>query len=107
MSIWTSVTTDAGRVRLGGDARIVLDAFPHFPITAKVTFLATEAQFSPKAVETKSERDKLMLRVKVRIDPELLRGHVDAVRTGLPGQAYIIVDPQTACPPQLAGDARL
>lgn len=96
-------TAEAGRVKLGADARIVLDALPDVPIPAKVTFLATEAQFTPKAVETKSDRDKLMFRVKVRIDPALLRAHAAAVRTGLPGVAYVRVDPNVPWPPELVG----
>ena len=98
-------TADAGRVRLGADARIRLDAYPDFPIPAKVTFLATQAQFTPKAVETKNERDKLMFRVKLRIDPELLRKHAEAVRTGLPGVGYVLVSPTAAWPPQLKGES--
>ena len=39
-------------------------------IPAKVTFIANQAQFTPKTVETKNERDKLMFRIRVRIDPE-------------------------------------
>ena len=72
-------TLEAGQVKIGNDARILLDAYPDHPIRPKVTFLATQAQFTPKAVETKSERDKLMFRVKVRIDPDLLikYGHLE------------------------------
>jgi HlyD family secretion protein len=94
-------TADAGRVRLGTDARILLDALPDRPVPATVTYLATQAQFTPKAVETRSERDKLMFRVRVRIDPERLHGHEQAVRTGLPGIAYVRLDPTVAWPPQL------
>ncbi len=65
---------------------------------AAVSFLATEAQFTPKAVETRSERDKLMFRVKVRIDSTLLRSHEAAVRTGLPGMAYVRLDSTVAWP---------
>ena len=91
-------TADAGRVRLGAEALITLDAIPNVGIPAKVTFLATEAQFTPKAVETKTERDKLMFRVKVRIDEALLSAHLDSVRTGLPGVAYVRLDPATPWP---------
>ena len=49
-------------------------------------------------VETKTERDKLMFRVRVRIDPDLLRGHADEVRTGLPGVAYVRSIPSVAWP---------
>jgi HlyD family secretion protein len=96
-------TLEAGRVKIGNDARIVLDAYPDRPIRSKVTFLATQAQFTPKAVETKSERDKLMFRVKVRIDPDILSKYAESVRTGLPGNAYIRVDPKVEWPAWLRG----
>jgi HlyD family secretion protein len=94
-------TADAGRIRLGSDARIVLDAYPQHVIPAKVVFIASQAQFTPKTVETKDERDKLMFRVRVRIDPERLKGRAEIVRSGLPGVAYVRTDPQAAWPPQL------
>jgi HlyD family secretion protein len=96
-------TADAGRVRIGSDARIVLDAYPAHPIPAKVAFIASQAQFTPKAVETKDERDKLMFRIRVRIDPERLRTRAEAVRSGLPGIAYVHTDPNATWPPQLQG----
>ena len=66
-------TLDAGRAAIGDDARIVLDAFPKIAIPAHVTYIATEAQFTPKAVETQYERDRLMFRIRVRIDAALLK----------------------------------
>ncbi len=48
------------------------------------------------------ERDKLMFRMRVRIDPDLLRAHATEVRTGLPGMAYIRLDPKAAWPDALA-----
>lgn len=98
-------TIDVGKVRLGSDARIVLDAYPTHPIPAKVVFIASQAQFTPKAVETKNERDKLMFRLRVRIDPERLQGRGALVRSGLPGLAYVRTDPNTAWPPQLEPSA--
>jgi HlyD family secretion protein len=91
-------TEDAGQVRLGDDALIVLDALSGVALPAKVVFLATEAQFTPKAVETKTERDKLMFRVRVRINSDLLRVHRRDVRTGLPGVAYVRFDRSIAWP---------
>jgi HlyD family secretion protein len=91
-------TADAGRAMIGADARIVLDAAPTAPIPAKVTFVASEAQFTPKTVETKSERDKLMFRVKVRVDLDYLRGHAAEMRAGLPGVTYVKFDAQAAWP---------
>ena len=98
-------TAEAGRAKIGSEARIVLDAYPTFAAPAHVSFIATQAQFTPKAVETKSERDKLMFRVKVRVDPDLLRAHAADVRTGLPGIAYVRLDPKVEWPASLHGSA--
>jgi len=64
-------------------------------------FVASQAQFTPKTVETKAERDKLMFRIRVRIDPDRLEGREAMVRTGLPGVAYVRTDPSVAWPPSL------
>ena len=94
-------TAEAGRVALGADARIVLDAQPDAPIPAKVVFVATQNQFTPKMVETRSERDRLMFRVRVRIDPDLARTRAAQIRSGLPGLAYVLLDPHGAWPAAL------
>jgi HlyD family secretion protein len=88
----------AGRVRFGADARIVLDAYPMVAIPAKVNFIASQAQFTPKTVETQSEREKLMFRIRVRIDPERLQTRAERVRSGLPGVGYVLIDPTTKWP---------
>lgn len=94
-------TAQAGRVALGQEVRLVLDAVPHYVIPAAVTFVASVAQFTPKTVETESEREKLMFRVKAHIDPDLLREHLTQVKTGLPGMAYLRLDPQAQWPENL------
>jgi HlyD family secretion protein len=91
----------AGRVAIGADARIVLDAAPELVIPAKVSYVSDVAQFTPKTVETREERQKLMFRVKARIPPELLRQHVRDVKTGLPGVTYVRADPHAEFPPEL------
>lgn len=93
--------TVAGRVALGTDVRIVLDAAPQFTIPAKVSFVASTAQFTPKTVETTSERQKLMFRIKAQIDPQLLQKHLRQVKTGLPGVAWVRLDPQAPWPAAL------
>jgi HlyD family secretion protein len=98
-------TAEAGRVRIGADARITLDAVPDVAIPAKVSFVAAQAQFTPKMVETKDERDKLMFRIRVKIDPDRLRARADRVRSGLPGVGYVREDPAAAWPPRLQGTA--
>ncbi len=91
-------TDSAGKLKLGDAVRIVLDAEPTRPIPASVKFIASQNQFTPKMVETQSERDKLMFRIRVRIDPALLREHEAELRSGLPGLAYIRFDPHAAWP---------
>jgi HlyD family secretion protein len=95
----------AGRVQLGAETRIVLDAAPQFVIPAKVTFVADVAQFTPKTVETAEERQKLTFRVKAHIPAELLKKYVRDVKTGLPGVAYVQLDPHAPWPAHL--DVRL
>jgi HlyD family secretion protein len=92
----------AGRVQLGAETRIVLDAAPDFVIPAKVTFVADVAQFTPKTVETAEERQKLTFRIKAHIPPDLLKNYVRDVKTGLPGVAYVQLDPQAEWPAHLA-----
>jgi HlyD family secretion protein len=94
---------ESGKVKVGTDARILLDAYPNTPIPAKVSFLASQAQFTPKTVETKSERDKLMFRIRVRIDPDRLRDHAQSVRSGLPGMAFVLTEANVAWPKNLQG----
>ncbi len=94
-------TADSGRTKFGSDARILLDAYPNRPIPAHVSMIATQNQFDPKYVEVKEERDKLLFRVRVRIDPALLQKFVEHVHSGLPGVAYVRYDPNTAWPDQL------
>ncbi len=86
----------AHRLGIGSDARIVIDG-ADFAVPAKVTFVSPQAQFTPKQVETQSEREKLMFRVKVRVPPELVERYVDYVKTGIRGVAY--VRPGTNPPP--------
>jgi len=94
--------TVAGKLALGSEARIVLDAAPQYVIPARISFVASTAQFTPKTVETASERQKLMFRVKAQIDPALLRQHLTLVKTGLPGVAWVRTDNARDWPATLA-----
>jgi HlyD family secretion protein len=91
----------AGRVRIGSEVRLVLDAAPELVVPAEVTFVADVAQFTPKTVETAEERQKLTFRVKAHIPAELLEKHVRDVKTGLPGMAIVKLDPQAQWPAHL------
>lgn len=94
-------TEHAGRVALGAEVHLVLDAAPQYVIPARATFVADVAQFTPKTVETAEEREKLMFRIKARIDPVLLDKHIRDVKTGLPGMAYVRLDPRLEWPAAL------
>jgi HlyD family secretion protein len=94
-------TAQAGRVPLGSEARIVLDAYPDRVLPARVVYISSQAQFTPKTVETKDERDKLMFRLRARIDPQVLAGRASFVRTGLPGVTYVRTDPAIPWPANL------
>lgn len=98
-------TDAAGRVAIGSDVHLIIDAIPQYVVPARATFVADVAQFTPKTVETAEERQKLMFRIKARIAPELLRKYIRQVKTGLPGTAYVRLDADAKWPPQL--EARL
>lgn len=92
---------EAGRVRIGDEARVVLDAAPEYVFPARISFVATEAQFTPKTVETTSEREKLMFRVKLQAPPDLLKSLEDQVKSGLRGVGYVRTARETAWPARL------
>jgi HlyD family secretion protein len=87
----------AGRLRVGAEARIVLDALPERPIPARVRFVSEEAQFTPKQVETSSEREKLSFRVKAQV----LDGRDPVLKPGAPGVAWVRLDEGSPWPEQL------
>ncbi|MGH0031446.1 MAG: HlyD family secretion protein [Myxococcota bacterium] len=84
----------AAQVQLGAEARIHLDGFPGRQWPASVSYVAPEAQFTPKQVETRSEREKLVFKVKVQlptpVDP--------VVKSGMRGVAYVRLDPDAEWP---------
>ncbi|QBJ16150.1 HlyD family efflux transporter periplasmic adaptor subunit [Agrobacterium sp. 33MFTa1.1] len=94
-------TAEAGRTSMGSDVRLILDAAPQYTIPAKVSFVADVAQFTPKTVETEEERQKLTFRVRAQIPQELLQKYIQYVKTGLPGMAYVRLDPEAAWPENL------
>ena len=92
----------AGPLALGSEARLILDPVPQYVVPATVSFVASEAQFTPKSVETQEERDKLMFRVKLSIAPALLKQYEKQVKTGVRGIAYVRFREDAAWPDNLA-----
>jgi HlyD family secretion protein len=88
----------AGKLALGDDARTILDPVPQYVLPATISFVATEAQFTPKSVETAEEREKLMFRVKLQADPEVLKKYHRQVKTGVRGLGFVRTDPKVPWP---------
>jgi HlyD family secretion protein len=92
----------AGPLAVGSEARLILDPVPQYVVPAVVSFVASEAQFTPKSVETAEERDKLMFRVKLAIAPALLKQYEQQVKTGVRGVAYVRIRQDVLWPDNLA-----
>jgi HlyD family secretion protein len=90
-----------GKVPIGSEARIVLDAAPQYPIMARVAYVSPQAQFTPRTVETQEERHNLTFRVRLQIDRERLRQYEALVKSGLPGVGYVRFDQRRPWPANL------
>jgi HlyD family secretion protein len=88
----------AAKLDIGAEARLVFDALPGKAVIGAVSFVSPEAQFTPKQVETKSERDKLMFRVKIRVPEQTVEANLDRVKTGVRGVGYVKLDPAASWP---------
>ena len=60
--------TDLGKVKIGSTARVTTDSFPGKVYQGRVTFIASEAEFTPKQIQTQQERVKLVYRVKIEVE---------------------------------------
>jgi len=60
--------TDLGRVKLGAKAKITTDSYPGKVYEGRVSFIASEAEFTPKQIQTQEERVKLVYRIKIDVD---------------------------------------
>ncbi|MGA8964461.1 MAG: HlyD family efflux transporter periplasmic adaptor subunit [Pseudolabrys sp.] len=92
----------AGRLMLGDEARTILDPIPQNVLPTTIGFVATEAQFTPKSVETAEEREKLMFRVKLQADPQVINKYYRQVKTGVRGLGFVRTDPKIPWPAELA-----
>ncbi|MCP2040734.1 HlyD family secretion protein [Neisseria sp. HSC-16F19] len=89
------------RLKVGDEARIVLDGIDTvFPAT--VSFIATDAQFTPKAVETADERAKLMFKVRLKVPAAVAMEHRGLLKGGMTGNGYVRTDSSREWPRELA-----
>lgn len=96
------------RLAVGSAARIAPDG-TDIAVPARVSFVSPDAQFTPKQVETRSERDKLMFRVRLRTSQSLIERHIDIVKTGARGVGYVWIGSEKPAWPEflqkrIAGD---
>ncbi len=91
----------AGGVKIGAEGRITVDYDPVHAVAGYVSFVSPEAQFTPKQVETKSEREKLMFRVKIQIPKEVASQYVERIKTGVRGVGYVKVKDSAVWPQRL------
>jgi len=88
----------AAALKVGSEGRVTMDYEPNRSAVGYVSFVSPEAQFTPKEVETKSERDKLMFRVKIQVPKELVGHYIDRIKTGVRGVGYVKVTDSAAWP---------
>ena len=91
----------AASVKIGAEGRITFDHDAVRAVAGRVSFVSPEAQFTPKQVETKSERDKLMFRVKIKVPEELVSAYIERIKTGVRGVGYVKVNDGAVWPPRL------
>jgi HlyD family secretion protein len=73
-----------GKVKLGRQGKVMVDSFPHKEFIGKVTYISPEAEFTPKNIQTKEERVKLVFGVKIEVDnPD------QELKPGMPADAMI------------------
>lgn len=100
MNIYLPATV-VGLLAMGDEARMILDPIPQYVVPARVTFIAPEAQFTPKSVETQEEREQLVFRVKLQIPRELLVKFENQVKVGVRGLGFVRTAPDATWPADL------
>jgi HlyD family secretion protein len=78
---------DLGRVKLGAKARVTTDSFPGKVYEGRVSFISSEAEFTPKQIQTSEERVKLVYRIKIDIDNPR-----HELKSNMPADAEILTD---------------
>lgn len=97
-------SAEAAKTAIGAEGRIVLDILPDRAIPGTVSFVSPQAQYTPKQVEIRSERDRLMFRVKISAPKELVKRYLPLVKTGITGVGYVKTDANALWPDRLQSD---
>jgi HlyD family secretion protein len=79
--------TDLGKVKLGSKARVTTDSYPGKVYDGRVVFIASEAEFTPKQIQTQQERVKLVYRIKIEVaNPK------HELKSNMPADAEILLE---------------
>ncbi|MBZ5727195.1 MAG: efflux RND transporter periplasmic adaptor subunit [Acidobacteriia bacterium] len=79
--------TDLGRVKLGSKANVTTDSYPGKVYSGRVTFISSEAEFTPKQIQTQQERVKLVYRVKIEVENPR-----HELKSNMPADAEIVLE---------------
>jgi HlyD family secretion protein len=79
--------TDLGRVKLGQHVKVTTDSYPGKAYDGRITFIASEAEFTPKQIQTQEERVKLVYRIKVEVE----NPHRE-LKLNMPADAEIVLE---------------
>jgi HlyD family secretion protein len=79
--------TDLGKVKLGSKARVTTDSYPGKIYQGRVTFISSEAEFTPKQIQTREERVKLVYRIKIDVDNPRRE-----LKSNMPADAEIVLE---------------
>ena len=79
--------TDLGKVKLGSKARITTDSYPGKIYDGRVSFISSEAEFTPKQIQTQAERVKLVYRIKIEVDNPR-----QELKSNMPADAEIVLE---------------
>jgi HlyD family secretion protein len=79
---------DLGKIKLGTKAKVTTDSYPGKSYTGRVSFIASEAEFTPKQIQTQEERVKLVYRIKIDLD-----NPKHELKSNMPADAEIQLEP--------------
>ncbi|MBV9743398.1 MAG: efflux RND transporter periplasmic adaptor subunit, partial [Acidobacteriia bacterium] len=79
--------TDLGRVKLGSKAKLTTDSYPGKVYNGHVSFIASEAEFTPKQIQTQQERVKLVYRIKIELENPR-----HELKSNMPADAEIVLE---------------
>jgi HlyD family secretion protein len=79
--------TDLGKVKLGSKAKVTTDSYPGKVYDGKVTFISSEAEFTPKQIQTQQERVKLVYRIKIELENPR-----HELKSNMPADAEIVLE---------------